>query len=250
MKVLLVGESWLVHEAHIKGFDAFGANRLEEHCGEMIQEVLQKEGIQVEYMPAHVAYRKFPDSVEALKEYNVVVLSDIGSNTLLLSPDTFQRGIRKPNRLKVLTEYVRQGGGLAMMGGYLSFAGIDNKARYAMTPLREALPVSMLNYDDRMECPQGVIPQIIQKDHPILQGMQDQPWPFFLGYNKIMAKPNAQEIATIEGDTFLAVMELGQGRSYAFASDVAPHWGSQEFVDWKFYGTFFANSMRWLAKEI
>lgn len=248
MKVLLVGESWTVHETHMKGFDVFNVCRHEEQCGTMLVDVLQKEGIETDFMPSHAAQESFPDTMEKLNVYDAVILSDIGSNTLLLASDTFYRGERKPNKLQLLVDYVEQGGGLAMIGGYLSFAGIDNKARYAMTPLAKVLPVNMLNYDDRVECPEGIVPQTVKSSHPIFAGIETE-WPFFLGYNKVMVKPQAEELAKIGDDTFIAVMEHGRGRSLAFASDCAPHWGPKEFMQWSSYSTLFGNMVRWLGKK-
>ena len=71
---------------------------------------------------------------------------------------------------------------------------------------RQVLPVEVLNYDDRMEYPQGVTPVMQDTEHPVLKGVAPE-WPHFLGYNKIKAKPQAQLIATIgENDTFMAGM--------------------------------------------
>ena len=136
-----------------------------------------------------------PTRPQQLKEYDAVILSDCGSNTLLLHPQTF-KGVRRGNRLLALCEYVEQGGGLFMCGGYLSFSGVANKARYGMTPLAKVLPVEVLNYDDRMEYPEGVTPIMQDASHPVLQGVAPE-WPHFLGYNKIKAKPQAQLIATM-----------------------------------------------------
>ena len=136
-----------------------------------------------------------------------------------------------------------------MIGGYMSFAGIDNKARYAMTPLAEVLPVEMLNYDDRVECPEGIVPVALQPGHPVLRGIGEKEWPFFLGYNKIKAKKEADEILKIGEDTFLAAMECEKGRSIAFASDCAPHWGPREFMEWDGYPLLFVNMIQWLAKK-
>lgn len=249
MKVLLVGESWTVHETHMKGFDIFDVCRHEEHCGDMLANVLRKEGIDVDFMPSHEAQVGFPDTIDKLNAYDAVILSDIGSNTLLLAPDTFYRGVRSPNKLKALVDYAEQGGGVAMIGGYLSFAGIDNKARYAMTPLAKALPVEILSYDDRVECPEGIVPQVKDASHSIFDGV-GKDWPFFLGYNKIKAKKEAKELATINEDTFIAVMEFGKGRTLAFASDCAPHWGPKEFVDWQSYQPLFGNMVRWLCGKM
>jgi hypothetical protein len=38
--------------------------------------------------------------------YDVVILSDIGSNSFLLAPQTFARSESSPNRLRALAEYV------------------------------------------------------------------------------------------------------------------------------------------------
>ncbi len=250
MKALLVGESWTVHETHMKGFDTFHVCRHEEECGGALARVLEREGIDTEFMPSHVAQTSFPDQVEDLAQYDAVILSDVGSNTFLLCPDTFYRGIRRPNKLRVLADYVRGGGGVVMIGGYMSFAGIDNKARYAMTPLAEVLPVEMMQCDDRIECPEGIVPVTVLPEHPLMRGIGAEQWPFFLGYNKIMVKKGAEEIAKAGNDTFMAAMECEKGRSVAFASDCAPHWGSREFMEWERYSVLFGNMVRWTAKKV
>lgn len=38
-----------------------------------------------------------------------------------------------------------------MIGGYLSFTGIDGRARFGMSPLASVLPVTMLDRDDRIQ---------------------------------------------------------------------------------------------------
>ena len=100
-----------------------------------------------------------------------MVLSDIGANSLLLSPDTFERSAVAPNRLAAVEQYVRDGGGLLMIGGYLSFAGIEGKARYHGTPVEDALPVLISQHDDRAEMPQGVQPTVCLSGHPVLDGV-------------------------------------------------------------------------------
>lgn len=84
----------------------------------------------MDYIPNHHAPSKVPTDLAKLKEYSAVILSDIGANTLLLHPDTFERSIATPNRLKLFREYVEQGGAFVMIGGYMSFTGIDGKAKY------------------------------------------------------------------------------------------------------------------------
>ena len=248
MNVLLVGESWTVHETHIKGADIFNMCKYEDDCGHALANVFSSKQARVTYIPSHKVAEKFPKTLKDLQEFDVVILSDVGSNTFLLCPETFYKGMLSENKLELIKEFVAQGGGLAMIGGYMSFSGIDNKARYAMTPLAEVLPVTMLNYDDRIECPQGIKPVILKPEHPVMKNVDPNGWEKFLGYNKISAKEEAVEIAKIHNDTFIAAMNYGKGKSFAFASDCAPHWARKEFMNWEGYGEFFTNMIEWLAE--
>jgi len=85
INVLLVGESWISHSSHIKGFDHFsGSNYETGHY--YLNKALEKNGnINLIHLPSHLATEEFPDSLEGLKEYDVIMLSDIGSNSLLLN---------------------------------------------------------------------------------------------------------------------------------------------------------------------
>lgn len=246
-QVLIAGESWVSHTIHVKGFDSFTTSEYAEGASWLIA-ALEAGGAAVDFLPNHDAARKFPVSMEELRNYDVVILSDIGSNTLLLHPDTFSRSIPMADRCALLAEYVRQGGGLIMVGGYMSFSGIDGKARYRQTALREVLPVTMVEGDDRVECPQGVAPEIIEPQHPVFAGIGDS-WPRFLGYNRLLPREDGQVLARIGEDVFLAVGTYGQGHSAAFASDCGPHWGPPEFVGWEHYARFWQNLVKWLANQ-
>ena len=82
--------------------------------------------------------------------------------------------------------YVEDGGSLVMVGGYLTFGGIEGKARWAGTPVETALPVSIATIDDRVEVPSGAAPAVHLPDHPIAASLTDA-WPVLLGYNQVMA---------------------------------------------------------------
>ena len=110
VKVLLAGESWMTHSIHVKGFDSFTTSSYQEGAGPMI-EALEQAGHQVTYLPNHLAPNEFPHSVEELQAHDVVILSDIGANTLLLPDQTFVKSERTPNRLKLIHDYVAAGGG-------------------------------------------------------------------------------------------------------------------------------------------
>lgn len=249
MKILFVGESWSISQTHIKGFDHATLCRYSE-SGSPFIEMLKNNDIEVDYLPSHIAQIEFPDTAERLIQYSAIIFSDVGSNTLLLHPDTQFNCIRMPNRLKIIRDYVYNGGGFLMCGGYMSYSGFEGKARYGMTPIADILPVEILKYDDRMEKPEGVVPKIINPSHPILAGIEGN-WPDFLGYNKLSIKHGAQLIAIMDdNDAFISATDFGKGRTVAFASDCVPHWGPPEFVGWKHYSTLFVNIIKWLSKKI
>src|SRR5436305_4089598 len=89
-KVLMAGESWMTHSTHVKGFDSFTTSSYNEGGTELIA-ALHAGGVDVTYQPAHVAADHFPATREALEAFEVVILSDIGANTLLLPQRTFVR---------------------------------------------------------------------------------------------------------------------------------------------------------------
>jgi uncharacterized membrane protein len=248
MKVLIAGESWIQQATDIKGYDFCVACTYTEVV-KWLRSALESAGIAVDYMPDHLALRDFPFEKSELMKYDVIIISDLGSNTLLLHPDTTSKSMIKGNRLLAIKEYVKDGGGFAMIGGYYSFQGVDGKARYRDTEIGEILPVEMLPYDDRVEMPQGARVEIIRKDHPVLSGIEGE-WPLFLGYNKLMVRNEQAVLAKCGKDIFMAAQDYEKGRTLAFASDCAPHWGTPEFLEWKYYNKLWVNIAKWLAREI
>lgn len=249
-KVLLAGESWVSTATHIKGFDQFPTVTYHTGAGELLR-VMEESPFEIIFMPAHEAQRAFPQSIEALSEYAAVILSDIGSNTLLLHPDTWTHSRPTPNRLKLLRDYVVNGGALLMFGGYYSFQGINGGARYRNTPVEEVLPVTCLPYDDRIEVPEGFAPVVSAGDHPILRGI-DENWPLLLGFNEVVAKEGSQVLAksSVEYGSrpLLVTGSYGRGRSLAWTSDIGPHWLPPEFSAWDGYGRLWSQALSWATR--
>ncbi|EQZ00040.1 hypothetical protein G967_02193 [Escherichia coli UMEA 3329-1] len=133
LKVLFIGESWHIHMIHSKGYDSFTSSKYEEGATWLLQ-CLKNSQVDVTYMPAHTVQIAFPEDVAQLEQYDAIVISDIGSNTFLLQNDTFYQLRIKPNALELIKEYVNNGGGLLMIGGYLSgFAPIFPDTCYHLT---------------------------------------------------------------------------------------------------------------------
>ena len=246
MNILFAGESWFIYSVHQKGFDSFTTGEYGEGR-KWLENALKKSGFDVHYIPNHLAAIQFPNSINDLQQYNVVILSDIGSNTLLLHPDTLTKCFQTPNRLHLLKEYVMSGGGFIMFGGWMSFQGIEGKAHYKGSPIEDLLPVNMVDGDDRVEVPEGFQPKILLPNHPILNNIPSQ-WPLFLSYNKLKIKPGADLLAVYQDDAILSAWNYGKGRSVAFAMDCAPHGAPYAFLEWEYYSQLWTQAMNWLAK--
>ncbi|GAA2225495.1 glutamine amidotransferase [Herbiconiux moechotypicola] len=247
-RVLVVGESWNTFAQHTKGLAAYTTSGYEEGADDLIR-VLKEAGHQVDYMPNHIVVEHFPyDAAELSAKYDTIILSDVPADSFLLPNAVFVKGERRPNRLAVIGDFVRAGGGLLMVGGYMSFSGFEGRGRYSLTPLAEVLPVELLVHDDRVESPEGVVPTTTAADHAIFAGIEGE-WPYFLGYNRFVAKAGAETIATVGTDPFIVTGSYGEGRVAAFASDCSPHWGSPEFMAWASYGPFWSQLVGWTAGE-
>ena len=245
-KILLAGESWMSYTTHVKGFDSFYTSVYE--TGEKwLKAALEEAGYEVDFLPNHIAPEKFPFTMEELKEYDCVILSDIGANTILLPVPTFTKSIKMPNRCNLIRDYVLDGGGLVMVGGYLTFSGVDAKGKWHDTAVQEVLPVEVLTVDDRMEHCEGVLPVTVAK-HEAIEGIPTQ-WPNVLGYNKTIAKPEAEIAVTVEGDPFIAFGKYGSGRSAVFTSDCAPHWAPPEFCNWEYYNKLWQGIVNWVINK-
>jgi len=246
-RVLLVGESWFVYSVHQKGFDTFYTSEYTEGGVEFV-DALVASGHSVTRMPAHLVERDFPRSVSELRDIaDVVIISDIGANSFLLSKTTFAKSELDVERIDIIRDFVLEGGALLMVGGYMTFAGIDAKARWGRSSLAEVLPVTVLDRDDRVEIPGGVAPKVVT-GHPIVAGL-DEVWPNLLGLNEVVAKPSATTLAVAGAHPLLVVDSAGEGRSAAFTSDLAPHWATPDFLAWSGYGPLFDRVVRWLANE-
>lgn len=180
-------------------------------------------------MRSHDVAEQFPETVEKLDQYDVVILSDVGANTLLLHPSVFSQGQRFPNRLKVLRERVR---------------GQLPRHPDRGDPARRHPPVRR-----RVETPEGAEGELTEVSHPVTDSL-DQTWPALLGYQKLIPKADAVVLANIEDRPLLAVRSEGAGRALAFASNIAPHWAPEEFMNWDGYAHLFSNAVRWLTAEL
>jgi uncharacterized membrane protein len=244
--VLYVGDNIDSTTLTFSGYDMFFNHQLTLETA--LEDALKKDPIfSVKRIWGTGVGTEFPNTAEKLAEYNVIILSDVGSDTLRIYPEVM-KGRKGVDRSKLVRDFVTNGGGLLMCGGYFSFGGYHNIGRYHDTPIEEALPVTIKDGDDRVDTPDGFKFSIVNGDHTAVSGIDWNRGDFYLlGYNKLTAKPGAKTLATYDGDPIITVWEYGKGRSMAFASDCNLHWAGS-FLDWHGYARFWQQAIRWLAK--
>ena len=180
---------------------------------------------------------------------------------------------------QAVVRQVEQGAGLLMIGGWESFHGTGGN--WDGTPVGGMLPVEISTTDDRFNFDQPALLQACQP-HPVLA---DLPWdtrpPGIGGLNRFQPKADSQVLLQaqafavhLQGHQFhftpgplhpvLVVGKFGQGRTAAFATDVAPHWvgglvdwgasrvkaqapGAEEIEVGAYYAQFFQNLLRWVG---
>ena len=64
--------------------------------------------VEVTHIPNHLVMSSFPATVDELRRFDVVIISDCGRNTLTMYPNMFVVPMG-PDRVQVIAEYVRPG---------------------------------------------------------------------------------------------------------------------------------------------
>lgn len=251
-RVLYVGDGSIRLETEVKGAEVTQyVSRVKDAAKHLRAALASDPEIRVTHLPPYLTFMQFPETAAELHaHYDVVILSDIGSETFTTYPLEEGRPLEpRPNRMRELTRFVREGGGLIYCGGYVSFQGRYGTANWHGKALTQALPVEILNVvDDREDTPEGVMPKILNCDHPVTCGIPWDECPPFFGYNKCRAKPGAELLGTIEDNPFLTAGTFGRARVLVFASDPCPHWG-EYFTRWPYYAQFWQQAVHWVSGE-
>ena len=226
--------------------------------GHWLSEAIGSTGeFEVKSVPTWDFYNMEPGGYEkVLKEYDILVFSDVEAKNFQLHPSFFNRklfGTRVltfPDRTRLTVEAVQAGTHVMFLGGWLSFNGELGKAGWGRTLLREILPVQCLDYEDLRENTEGFRAEPVAKRHPLLKGLRLSTMPPALGYNRVLPREGCPVIAhwSPDGDPAIAIGQFGKGRVLAYTSDPAPHWGCN-FVFWKQYSRFWVNACRWLVSK-
>lgn len=232
-----------------KGLDIF-------NYGIWLKNALESTGVhQVESVSAWDFYNKLGpgDYEKILDDFDVIIFSDVDSKLFQLSPSFFDRQkfgekpLTFPDRIRLSIEALHQGVHFMFLGGWYSFTGEMGKGGWGRTRIREMLPVYCMEVEDLVESTEGFHLEALESWNSSQIDLAD--CPPILGYNQVRIKPEAQLLLRFgeTGDPALALGSYGAGRSLAFMSDPAPHWGLN-FVYWKSYARFWLECVDLLVR--
>jgi hypothetical protein len=136
IKVLYVGDSEVVVNWYLVGADVIEQSYFNDN-GRWFRDAMATEPtVVVHHLTPHAVPTQFPTCLSDLRTYDVVIFSDVGYNSIIFYP-----GLAPPyvyplgaDRVGMVREFVEQGGGFLMVGGYLSFAGLNGIARWGAPP--------------------------------------------------------------------------------------------------------------------
>ncbi len=193
---------------------------------------------------------------EILDSYDVIVFSDVEAKSFQLAPGFFDRTqfgkkiLTFPDRVRLTVEAVEAGKRVMFMGGWLSFTGEMGKGGWNRTRLREILPVRCLDYEDLVENTEG----FTAVSHPITKSIfptiDFDTFHPILGYNKVLSREGCETLLSVKetADPLVTIGRFGQGKTLAYMSDPAPHWGCN-FVYWEQYPQFWLDCLNVLLDD-
>ena len=187
-----------------------------------------------------------------LKEYNVIIWSDVDAKQFQLAPGFFDRKLfgtkvlTFPDRIRLTVDAAKEGKPIMFLGGWLSFSGEMGKGGWNRTRLKELLPVDCLQYEDLIESTEGFTAKPDAGAKDIFAGIDFGSFPPILGYNKTIPRVGSDVHLMVKetGDPLVATRSFGKGRILCYMSDPAPHWGCN-FVFWKHYNAFWIKCLEW-----
>ena len=249
IKILYVGDTQVNVQTSIKGIDSWTFTYYSDSARFLRNALNANPEISLDHISSADSIAKMPSTVEEFKKYDAVILSDLGFNSVNLQPGNLEYKVPMgPDRIQGIYDYVQGGGGFMMVGGWLSFSGIQGKGLWGDTKVEEIMPVRCepRGKDDRMEITQGYKLVLDDPNHPIVKGLPWEEEYLFLGYNKTFLRDDAHLVASWNKDVQIATRNVGKGRSIVFASDVGPHWAGS-FINWPAYAEFWQRMAKWAA---
>jgi uncharacterized membrane protein len=256
--VLYLGD-WVFHVGPIFIETPFGTETKDADLhfyGSKLVQALEPS-VEITSMANWELYRMEPNRLEKILDRSVgLIISDVEAKCFHLYPNFFDRSRREnrvivfPDRLDAIKKWVKSGGGLMMLGGWLSFSGVQGRGGWARSRLAEALPVKCMVTEDLVESSAGFTAEVLAPKHPLVKGLPWRSFPPIFGYNEVTAKEQGEVLVRVKetGHPLLVAGEYGKGRVLTYMSDPAPHWGLN-FELWEGYSAFWRQALQWIRRK-
>jgi uncharacterized membrane protein len=174
-----------------------------------------------------------PDA-DGIAAFDIVVMSDVSHGSI------------QDAGLTAIDSFVREGGGLLVLGGPLTYG----EGKYEESIFPRLLPVEGIGRFD-LKWEKAGLPLSAGKDHAILKGVDLSAEPFVFWIHE--ARPNSEGSVILEaGDRpLLVVGHHGKGRVAAFLGTPMGTAGEGQLAFWQWEGwpQLLRNAMLWLAGD-
>ena len=122
-----MGDSEVVLNRYLVGADVIEQSYFNDNGHWFRDAMAQEPTVEVRHLTPHAVATDFPAALSELKAYDVLIFSDVGYNSLIFYPGLTPPYVYPlgPDRVGLVRQFVEQGGGFLMVGGYLSFAGLN-----------------------------------------------------------------------------------------------------------------------------
>jgi uncharacterized membrane protein len=231
--------------------------------GRFLKEVFSNRGWnKVESISASDFRNLRPGEYEqVLAEFDVLIFSNIEAKHFQYAPSFFEREkigssiLTFPDRVRLTVEAIKAGKGVIFLGGRLSFTGEMGQAGWGRTPLREVLPIKCLDYEDLVESSEGftaILTGEVKATVPAnpFASLGLNSFPPILGYHKTKPREGCPVLISVQetGHPLVAAGQFGRGRTLAFTSDPASHWGIN-FIYWEHFADFWLRCLKLVLPE-
>lgn len=152
------------------------------------------------------------------------------------------------DQLEDLEEFVEDGGGFIMFGGWGGYGGRPPYGGWDGSIVEKILPVKIQSNDDAVDMDFKMKPKRKLLRHPIIHKLNWRKMPPLHGYNNVKVKKRGVLLAvnSVNKAPILVVGTYHKGRVVAFTSNPAGGWG-MDFVEWSSYDEFIRMMVAWSA---
>ena len=176
----------------------------------------------------------FKPNEKELSAFDAVVMSNVNYDS-----------IKEPG-LAAVESFVRNGGGLLVLGGPFTFGA----GKYDGTVFTDILPVETTgSFDVKWE--KAGVPFSVTKDHPILKGLDLRDPPYVYWIHETRLKPGSMRVLKAGTRPLLVLGKYGKGRVAVFLGTPMgiPAESQIAFWEWKEWDKLVRNTFAWLAFE-